>query len=85
MGRALLFAALSAAAMWTKQHAVFLGAMPVMYAVVSGRSRLLLRKPIWISIGVFSASALALLILSCILTVLAWTRRASRPNTFGGA
>ena len=63
-GRALLFAALSAAAMWTKQHAVFLGAMPVIYALLSGRSRLLLRKPIWISIGVFSASALALLILS---------------------
>jgi hypothetical protein len=64
MGRAVLFAALSAAAMWTKQHAVFLGAMPVMYALVSGRSRLLLRKPIWVSIGIFSASALALLFLS---------------------
>lgn len=63
-GRALLFAVLSAAAVWTKQHAVFLAAMPIMCALLSGRPRQLLRKPIWISLVVFGASVAGLLFLS---------------------
>jgi 4-amino-4-deoxy-L-arabinose transferase-like glycosyltransferase len=63
-GRALLFATLSAVALWTKQHAVFLGAMPVAYALVRGRPRLPLSKWVWVSSLVFGAAALALLFVS---------------------
>ena len=62
--RALLFASLAAMAFWTKQHTVFLAAMPVMYALLSRRPRLLLSRPIWISCGLCGVAALGLLVVS---------------------
>ncbi len=40
---ALGFAALAAAAVWTKQQTVFLGATPILYLILSGRLRQLLK------------------------------------------
>jgi hypothetical protein len=44
----LCFAAFAIAAVWTKQHAAFLVEVPFLYAVLSGRWRLLRRKEVWI-------------------------------------
>ena len=64
LGRALLFAAFGAAAVWTKQFTVFVGAVPPLYAVVSGRWRLLFSKGMWISSALFGGAVIALTKLS---------------------
>ena len=55
----LAFAVLAGTAVWTKQHAVFLGSVPFLYVAVSGRWRLLLQKTIWLSSVVFGGLVLA--------------------------
>lgn len=59
----LWFAVLAGAAVWTKQQAVFLGAVPFAWIVFSGSWRLLKGKTIWISTALFAfeVGALALL------------------------
>jgi 4-amino-4-deoxy-L-arabinose transferase-like glycosyltransferase len=64
MRRALWFAVFSAAAVWTKQHAVFLGAVPFLQVVVNRRWRLLRQAPFWVASILFGASVLALIALS---------------------
>ena len=61
---ALLFAGLSAAAVWTKQHAVFLGAVPVLYAVLTKRWRRFFEAPFWVGLLLFGGTVFALIRLS---------------------
>jgi hypothetical protein len=63
-GRALLFAVLAAAAVWTKQFAVFVGAVPPLYFLATGRWRLLFGKSLWISSALFGLAVIALTRLS---------------------
>ena len=60
----LLFAVLGGAAVWTKQHAVFIGLVPFAYIVVSRRWHLLRGKTLWISTGAFTLLVAGLLITS---------------------
>jgi 4-amino-4-deoxy-L-arabinose transferase-like glycosyltransferase len=64
LGRALLFTAFAAAAVWTKQTTVFLGAVPVICALFARRRILLRRKEIWISLALFGTAAIGLAALS---------------------
>ncbi len=64
LGRAMCFAAFAAAAVWTKQPAVFLGAVPVIWAVLNRRWRLLLGRSIWISSLALGAAVVVLISLS---------------------
>lgn len=62
--RALCFGVLAAAAVWTKQFAVFLGLVPFVYLIILRRWKLFLKPGIWISTGVFGALVVALMSLS---------------------
>ena len=62
--RALLFAFWAAAAIWTKQFAVFLVAVPPLYLLLTGRWRRLFSIPLWVSSGLLGASVIALVSLS---------------------
>lgn len=62
--RALAFAVLAGAAVWSKQQTVFLGAAPFAYVVFARRWRLLAGKPIWISAAVFAVIVYALTLAS---------------------
>jgi Dolichyl-phosphate-mannose-protein mannosyltransferase len=62
--RALCFAVLAGAAVWTKQLTVFLGALPFLYFALLRRWRLFLTPGIWVSSAVFSALVVALMSLS---------------------
>jgi len=53
--RSLLFALLAAAAVWTKQQAVFMGMVPFLFVLVSRNWRLLAARAIWVSSLVFAA------------------------------
>ena len=64
MRRAILFALLAGAAVWTKQHAVFLAAIPPLYFVFTRRWRRLFEAPLWISTAVLGAIVYALLALA---------------------
>ncbi|HEY1753824.1 MAG TPA: glycosyltransferase family 39 protein [Bryobacteraceae bacterium] len=64
MRRALLFAVLAAAAVWTKQHTVFVGAVPLVEGVLTRRWKMFSKSPIWISTAIFSAAVLSLMFLS---------------------
>jgi 4-amino-4-deoxy-L-arabinose transferase-like glycosyltransferase len=64
LDRAMWFAAFATAAVWTKQQAVFLGAVPVIWAVLNRRWRLLLGRSIWISSLAFGAAVVVLISLS---------------------
>jgi hypothetical protein len=64
MRRAMLFAVFAAAAVWTKQHAVFLAGVPIAYALFTARWRLLFGKPMLVSTAVIAAAVLALIRLS---------------------
>ncbi len=57
--RALLFAGFAMAAVWTKQQACFLLAVPLFLAILSRRWRLLLGKPFWISSAILAAAVIA--------------------------
>jgi 4-amino-4-deoxy-L-arabinose transferase-like glycosyltransferase len=58
---AILFAVFASAALWTKQHTVFLGAVPFIAIVLSRRWRALLSPPLWISSAIFGAAVLGLI------------------------
>jgi len=62
--RALLFGVLAAAAVWTKQHTVFLGAMPFLCVMRKGQRHLFLEKPLWIGTAIFTTAVLCLMALS---------------------
>ena len=64
LGRALLFAVFASASVWTKQHGVFLGAVPPLCALMTGRWRLLFGKAMWISSAIFAGAVAALIRIS---------------------
>jgi hypothetical protein len=64
ISRALCFALLGGAAVWTKQLAVFLIAVPFLYLAFLGRWRLFLKPAIWISTAAFGAIVAVLVSLS---------------------
>jgi 4-amino-4-deoxy-L-arabinose transferase-like glycosyltransferase len=64
IGRALLFAVLAAAAVWTKQQTVFLGAVPFFYIALIGRWRIFRTSAIWLSSALFLVLVAALSALS---------------------
>jgi 4-amino-4-deoxy-L-arabinose transferase-like glycosyltransferase len=64
MRRALVYAALASAALWTRQQMVFLGAVPVGYFLLMGRWRVFRSAPIWVSSAVIAGSMAALAALS---------------------
>jgi 4-amino-4-deoxy-L-arabinose transferase-like glycosyltransferase len=53
LSHGLKYAVLAAAAVWSKQQAVFLGVVPFVFVVFARRWRLLFDKAIWISFMVF--------------------------------
>jgi len=62
--RGMAFAILAGAAVWTKQHTLFLGLVPFFYVFLSRHWQLLKQKTIWISSAIFCVFVLALLALS---------------------
>ncbi|MCZ2078807.1 MAG: glycosyltransferase family 39 protein [Bryobacterales bacterium] len=62
--RGLAFALLAGAAVWTKQHAVFLGLVPWFIVLFTFRWRLLLQKTIWVSSIVFGVQVIGLSLLA---------------------
>lgn len=60
MRRALPFAVFAAAALWTKQHTVFLGAVPFVEALLARRWRRFLEWPLWISSALYGVAVLAI-------------------------
>lgn len=60
----ILFALFGGAAVWTKQHAVFVGLVPFMYVVVARRWSLLKGLTLWISAGILGLIVLALIAVS---------------------
>jgi Dolichyl-phosphate-mannose-protein mannosyltransferase len=64
VGRALLFGVLGALALWTKQHAVFVAGVPILYALFSRNWRLLLKPPVWISTAIIGIAVGGLVLLS---------------------
>jgi 4-amino-4-deoxy-L-arabinose transferase-like glycosyltransferase len=63
-GPALLFALFASAAFWTKQHTVFVGIVPFLYAIFLGKWRLFFGKAIWVSSAIFGAAVLSYVWLS---------------------
>jgi 4-amino-4-deoxy-L-arabinose transferase-like glycosyltransferase len=57
---AILYAVISAAAIWTKQHAVFLGLIPFFLVFTTGRWCELKRLPLWAGAMLFGAACLML-------------------------
>jgi len=49
LGRGLMFSVFAAAAVWTRQHAIFLGLVPFLLILVQRRWHLLAERTIWIS------------------------------------
>src|SRR5271157_1036003 len=62
--RAYPFALLAGAAVWTKQHAVFLGLVPFLFILLRGNWRLLRGLHLWVSSFVFGLIVLAFTLLS---------------------
>ena len=60
----VLFALFASAAVWTKQHALFLGGIPVAAVFLTRRWSLLKRPALWISLGIFGATCVGLASLS---------------------
>jgi hypothetical protein len=60
LSRGIWFALLGGAAVWTKQHAVFLGGVPFAWIVFSRSWKLLKEKTIWLSTALFVAEVVAL-------------------------
>ena len=64
MKSALGFAIFASAAFWTKQHAVLVGGIPPLVALLTGRWRLLFRKPALVALVLFAAAVGAYIFLS---------------------
>ncbi len=60
IARGLTFAMLASAAVWTKQHAAFVGMVPFLLIAIRGRGDLLLRPVLWIASMVFGIACLVL-------------------------
>ena len=56
---ALSFAVVSGAAIWTKQHAVFLGLIPFLMVFTTGQWRELKRWPLWGGAALFGTACLS--------------------------
>jgi 4-amino-4-deoxy-L-arabinose transferase-like glycosyltransferase len=78
IGRGLAFGVLAGAAVWTKQHTVFLGAVPILYAILTRRWSLLANRALWLSILVFGTGTVA-------LSMFSWSFHGSSvdPNQIG--
>jgi 4-amino-4-deoxy-L-arabinose transferase-like glycosyltransferase len=57
---ALSYAVVSSAAIWTKQHNVFLGLIPFLMVMTTGRWREIMRPPLWTGAILFGAACLLL-------------------------
>lgn len=83
---ACLFALCGAAAVWTKQHAVFLGFMPFLLVLLTRRWELLRARAIWLGTALFAAATLALGVLSFALVSTPsarwWERLSLTQRTF---
>jgi hypothetical protein len=64
LSRALPFALFAAMAVWTKQHAVFLGAVPAIHAVLTRRWRRFVQPPFWVSSAILGVAVYGLILLS---------------------
>ncbi len=64
MRRAIPFALFAGAAVWTKQHAVFLGLVPFVDLVLARRWRTFRQPWLWISSALFGAEVIALVAIS---------------------
>jgi len=78
--RSLWYAVFSAAAIWTKQSAIFLLAAPFCYVVLSGRWRLLRQRSIWLSSILLGALAAPLFLLPAAIN---WSGRNPGWAQFG--
>src|SRR5262249_31929383 len=68
--RSLMFATLAAAAVWTKQHAWFLGLVPFLLIVINRQWPLLAQKTVWLSSLLLGLLVLPLVFLSMLF---GWT------------
>lgn len=64
LSRALPFALFAAIAVWTKQHAVFLGAVPAIHAVWTRQWRRFVQVPFWVSSAILGVAVYGLILLS---------------------
>jgi len=83
--RAIPFAILASAAVWTKQHAVFLGLVPFAFIVFHGNWRLLRQPTIWAASFFLGLAVLALLQLSQTVKSLGATNQFAESHTLWGA
>ena len=60
MRRAIPFAIFASAALWTKQHTVFLGAVPFFEAALARRWRRFLEWPIWVSSALYGVAVVGI-------------------------
>jgi 4-amino-4-deoxy-L-arabinose transferase-like glycosyltransferase len=56
MRRALVYALLSSAALWTRQQTFFLAVLPIGYFLLMGRWRVLRSAPLWLSVALIGAA-----------------------------
>jgi len=66
MAQAVPFGLLAAAAIWTKQQAVFLIGVPFLMSALARQWRAILRRPVWLASGIILASAAALVSLTAL-------------------
>ncbi len=83
--RAIPFAILASAAVWTKQNAVFLGLVPFAFIVFRGNWRLLKQPTLWASSIFLGLMVLALLQLSLPVKSLGATNQFAESHTVWGA
>jgi hypothetical protein len=83
--RAYPFALLAGAAVWTKQHAVFLGLVPFIFIVIRGNWRSLRGLHLWVSSLLFGSIVLALTMLSVPVHSAGVTNQFTNVSTIWGA
>jgi len=83
--RAYPFALLAGAAVWTKQHAVFLGLVPFIFIVIRGNWRSLRGLHLWVSSFIFGSIVLALTLLSVPVHSAGVTNQFTDASTIWGA
>jgi len=83
--RAYPFALLAAAAVWTKQHAVFLGLVPFIFILLQGNWRLLRGLHLWVSSLLFGLMVLALTMLSVPVNHIGVANQIAAVHEFWGA
>jgi hypothetical protein len=83
--RAIPFAILSAAAVWTKQHAIFLGLVPFAFIVFRGNWRLLKQPMLWAASLFLGLSVVGLSLLSLPVNRIAATSQFAETRNLWGA